>query len=100
MEGSTVIGSQRLADSDADLAPDLAAISTGVTDHGGAALVFHADHPYATGFLVRNADASTTTLDRDQALRLAGPAGTHRLTVAIMTPYGTLAAQPLHYVLR
>jgi hypothetical protein len=45
-------------------------------------------------------DFRTTTLDRDQPLALAGPAGNHRLTVAITTPYGTLAAQPLHYVLR
>jgi hypothetical protein len=100
MEGSMIIPSQRLADSDADLVPDLAAFSTGVTDHGGAALVFHADHPYAEGFVVTKADGTTTALDHDQPLPLAGPAGTHRLTVAATTPYGALAAQPLHYVIR
>jgi hypothetical protein len=31
---------------------------------------------------------------------LAGPAGDHRFTVAIKTPYSTLAPQPLHYVIR
>ena len=71
-----------------------------MTDHDGAALVFHADHPYAAGFVVTNADSSTTTLDCDQPLPLAGPTGNHCLTVAITTRYGTLAAQPLHYVLR
>ncbi len=100
MEVSRIIPSRRLADTDAGLAPDLAAFSTGVTDHGGAALVFHAEHPYATGFLVTKADGSTTALDLDRPLPLAGPAGTHRLTVAITTPYGTLAAQPLDYVIR
>jgi hypothetical protein len=38
VEGSSVLASLRLADSDADAAPDLAAISTGVADHDGAAL--------------------------------------------------------------
>jgi len=72
-----VIPSRRLADSSADLVPDLAAISTGVIDHQGPALVFGADHPYATGFQV-----------------------TDRQTVAVLTRYGTLAPQPLVYLVR
>ena len=52
MEGATVIASQRLTESLAGVAPDLAEISTGVADHGGPALMFSADHPYVTGFRV------------------------------------------------
>jgi hypothetical protein len=100
MEVSRVIGSQRLADTDADLAPDLAAIGTGVADHGGAAVVFHADHPYAAGFVVTDADGTATALDPGQPLPLAGAPGEHSLTVAIRTRYGLLAPQPLHYVIR
>jgi len=103
MEVSRVIRSQRLADTDADFVPDLAAISTGVTDQDGAAVVFHSEHPYAEGFVVTNADGTGTgaiNLDRERPLPLGGPGGTHRLTVATRTSYGTLTAHPLHYVVR
>ena len=55
MEGAAVIASQLLSESLAGVAPDLAEISTGVADHEGPALVFRADHPYATGFRVTDA---------------------------------------------
>jgi Transglutaminase-like superfamily len=100
MEVSRVIPSRRLADSHADLAPDLAAISTGVTDHQGPALVFGADHPYATGFQVTDADGKTGTLDPGQPFPLAREAGEHHRTVAVQTRYGTLTPQPLVYLVR
>jgi hypothetical protein len=57
LERTTVLESERLADTTADVAPDLAAISTGVTGDQGPALVFTSDHPYATGFQVTGASA-------------------------------------------
>jgi hypothetical protein len=82
------------------LAPDLAAIGTGVADHQGPALVFTTDHPYATGFLVTDAGGGTTTVPPAEPFPLAREAGEYRLTVAVTTRYGTLAPQPLHYVVR
>ena len=64
MEGAAAIASQRLTESLAGAAPDLAEISTGVADHQGPALVFHADHPYATGFQVTDASGQATGLYR------------------------------------
>ena len=98
MEGATVIASQRLTESLAGVAPDLAEISTGVADHGGPALMFSADHPYVTGFRVTGAGGQSTVLDPGEPLRLAGEVGAHELTVAVMTRYGSLAPQPLEYV--
>jgi hypothetical protein len=100
MEGATVIRSERLACSDADAAPDLAAISTGVTDQQGPALVFRADHPYVSGFAVTDPDGAVGFLAPGEALPLARGAGEHRLTVSVKTHYGTLAPQLLHYVAR
>jgi hypothetical protein len=102
MAGTTVLRSSRLADSDVDAAPDLAAISTRVTsDRGQPALLFGTDHPYATGFTATEgavADEKTETpLDLDQPLRLAGDPGEYRLTIATRTPYGALAPHHLHY---
>ena len=97
-EGTTVIASQRLIEATANVAPDLDAISTGVTDHQGPALMFGADHPYATGFQLMDADARTTSLDPGQPFRFAREAGEHNLTVAVKTRYGTLTPQPLVYV--
>ena len=98
MEGAAVIASQRLTESLAGVAPDLADISTGVADHEGPALMFRADHPYATGFRVTDAGGRATVLDPGQPLRLAGEEGAHELTVAVTTRYGTLMPQPLEYV--
>lgn len=98
MEGATVIASRRLTESLAGVAPDLAAISTGVADHEGPALVFNADHPYATGFLVTDAGGQATSLDPGQPLRFASEEGAHDLTVAVTTRYGALTPQPLEYV--
>ena len=98
MEGAAVIASQRLTESLAGVAPDLAEISTGVADHEGPALVFRADHPYATGFRVTDASGQATSLEGGQPLRLAGEEGAHELTVAVTTRYGTLTPQPLEYV--
>jgi hypothetical protein len=98
MDGAAVIASQRLTESLAGVAPDLAEVSTGVADHEGPALVFRADHPYATGFRVADASGRTTGLDPGQPFRLAGEEGAHELTVAVTTRYGTLAPQPLEYV--
>jgi transglutaminase-like putative cysteine protease len=98
MEGAGVIASQRLTESLAGVAPDLAEISTGVADDEGPALAFQADHPYATGFLVTNASDQATVLDPGQPFRLAGGEGAHELTVAATTRYGTLTPQPLEYV--
>ncbi len=98
MEDATVIGSQRLAESLAGVAPDLAEISTGVADHEGPALVFRADHPYATGFRVTDANGQATGLGPGQPLRLAGGEGAYELAVAVTTRYGTLTPQPLEYV--
>jgi len=57
-----------------------------------------ADHPYATGFRVTDASGQATVLDPGQPLRLGGEEGAHELTVAVTTRYGTLAPQPLEYV--
>ncbi len=98
MEGAAAIASQRLTESLAGVAPDLAEISTGVADHQGPALVFHADHPYATGFQVTDASGQATGLETGQPYRLGGKEGAHELTVAVRTRYGTLTPQPLEYV--
>jgi len=98
MEGAAVIASQRLTESLAGVAPDLAEISTGVAGHEGPALVFRADHPYATGFRVTDASGQAASLDPGQPLRLAGEEGAHELTVAVTTRYSTLTPQPLEYV--
>jgi hypothetical protein len=99
MAGGTVIRSSRLADSDVDAAPDLSAISTSVTNCDGPALLFHTDHPYATGFAVIDTAAKAeTSLAPGKPLRLAGEPGDHRLTVAVTTPYGSLNPRHLHYV--
>ncbi len=100
MEDARVFPCDRLADSDADVAPDLAAISTGVVDHGGVALIFDSDHPYATGFVVTGAGGEAATLAPRQPFALAKTPGEHMLSVATRTRYGTLAAQPLQYVVR
>ena len=98
MEGADVIASHRLSESLAGVAPDLAEISTGVADHQGPALVFRADHPYATGFRVTDASGQATGLAAGQPYRLGGKEGAHELTVAVTTRYGTLTPQPLEYV--
>jgi Transglutaminase-like superfamily len=101
LERTTVIESERLADTAADVAPDLAAISTGVADREGPALVFRTGHPYAFGFRVTDAGRGTTTdLPPGQPFPLAREAGEYRLTVAVTTRYGALTPQPLHYVVR
>jgi Transglutaminase-like superfamily len=100
MEKATVITSQRLADTTADVAPDLARISTGVADHHGAALVFSASHPYVSGFRVTDSTRRTTSVAADKPFNLSREAGEYRLTVAVVTPYGALAGQALHYVVR
>jgi Transglutaminase-like superfamily len=102
LAGTTVLRSNRLADSDVDAEPDLTAISTSVTACASApALRFRTEHPYATGFVVTEgsvADEKTeTALEPDQPLPLAGAPGEHRLTVATSTPYGTLTPHHLHY---
>ena len=99
--GGIVIRSSRLADSDMDVAPDLSAISTSVTDRGGAALVFHTDHPYSNGFVISDtATKETTQLGPGEPFSLAGEPGDQRLTVAVTTPYGSLSPRHLHYVIR
>lgn len=100
VEGSTVLPCDRLTDSFGDVAPDLAAISTGIVDDHGPALVFHASHPYATGFAVTGQDGERRELERDQPLRLAGAAGAHHFSVAARTRYADLRPQALHYVVR
>jgi Transglutaminase-like superfamily len=118
MAGNSVLRSTRLADSDVDATPDLAAISTSVTSgdtpsrasiasggtargQKGPALLFRTDHPYATGFTVTEGTVSEekteTFLELDQPLPLAGDPGERRLTIATTTPYGTLAPHHLHY---
>ena len=97
LERTSVIESQRLADSSDGIAPDLAAISTGVTGHQGPAVVFTTDHPYTTGFQVTDAERGATTVPAGQPFPLAREAGDYHLTVAAMTRYGTLTPQPLHY---
>jgi hypothetical protein len=99
--GGIIIASSRLADSDLDVAPDLSAISTSVTERGGAALMFHTDHPYANGFVITDtATKDTTKLGPGEAFSLAGQPGHQRLTVAVTTPYGSLSPRHLHYVVR
>ena len=101
MEINGVLRSSRLTDNDADVAPDLSAISTSVTDQDGPALVFHADHPYATGFMVTDTVTNAATaLGAAQPFPLAGEPGDRRLTVAVTTPYGTLSPRHLDYVIR
>jgi hypothetical protein len=123
MAGTSVLCRTRLADSDVDAAPDLAAIGTSVTSgdassrasvgtssrHKGPALLFRTDHPYATGFTVTEGavaeERTETFLELDQPLLLAnaddpgnpGGPGERRLTIATTTPYGTLAPHHLHY---
>jgi hypothetical protein len=98
-EDGMVIRSQRLAASDTDCSPDLAAIRTGVTDHEGPALTFHCDHPYATGFRIAGPDGEAASLDPGEPFPLDAPGG-HALTLSIQTPYGTLTGQPLRYIRR
>jgi hypothetical protein len=100
MEGSTVVRTERLVTSGEEGAPDLALISTGVTDDNGLALTFQSNHPYAVGFDIETADGEVTSLAADQPFRLAGKAGEYRLSIATRTPYSTLAAQPLEYRVR
>jgi len=100
MERKTVIESNRLTDAAADVAPDLAAISTGVADRGGPALVFTTDHPYASGFRVTDLKRGTTTVPPGETFPLAREAGEYRLTVAVTTRYCALTPQPLHYLVR
>ncbi len=100
LERASVLTFERLADTPADAAPDLAAISTGVADREGPALVFHTEHPYARGFGVSDAVRGTVTVQPGQPFPLAREAGEYRLTVAAMTRYGALTPQPLHYVVR
>ena len=97
---ATVIPCDRLADGFRDVAPDLAAVSTGIVDDHGPALVFHASHPYATGFAVTGQDGERRELERDQPLRLARAAGAHHFSVAARTRYADLRPQALHYVVR
>jgi hypothetical protein len=100
MEGLTVISSERLVASGDEGAPDLAMVSTGVTDDNGPALTFGSSHPYATGFEVVAADGRVTSLAARQPFQLASSAGEYRLAVATRTPYGTLAPQALEYLVR
>ena len=93
----TVLRSTRLADSDVDAAPDLAAISTSVTaSRNEPALLFRTEHPYAIGFTVV-AEETESVLEPEQPLPLTGDPGEHRLTVAARTPYGTLTPHHVHY---
>jgi hypothetical protein len=100
LEGTTVIESGRLADTADGFAPDLAAIGTGVTDQQGPALVFTADHPYATGFQVTDAERGAVTVPPTGPFPLAREAGEYHLTVSVTTRYGALTPQPLHYLVR
>ena len=95
---TAVIDSVLLADTTADVAPDLAAIRTGVADREGPALVFTTDHPYATGFQVTDAGGGATAIRPPKSFPLAREAGEYRLKVAVMTRYGTLTPKPLHYL--
>lgn len=94
---TAVIKSEQLADATADVAPDLAEIRTGVADREGPALIFTADHPYATGFQVTDAERGATAVKPAEPFPLARGAGEYRASVAVMTRYATLAPQPLHY---
>ena len=100
LERTRVIESELLADTTADVAPDLAEIRTGVADREGPALVFTTDHPYATGFQVTDAERGTTTVPPGESFPLAREAGEYRATVAVATRYGALTPQPLHYRVR
>ena len=100
LESTRVIECERLADTTADVAPDLAEIRTGVADHEGLALVFRTDHPYATGFQVTGAGRRAVTVPAGQPFPLAREAGEYRATVAVLTRYGALTPQPLHYRVR
>lgn len=99
-EGARVIECARLADSDADAAPDLAALSTGVIDKDGPALGFRADHPYAVGIEVAGPGGLVARLAMDEPLRLADEPGEYELTVAARTAYDVLTPQPLSYLVR
>jgi len=96
-DGTAVIESEQLADTAADVAPDLAAIRTGVADREGLAVVFRTDHPYARAFRISDAEGGATTVPPGEPFPLARRAGEYRATVAVMTQYGTLTPQPLHY---
>ena len=98
LERTRVIESVLLADTTADVAPDLAEIRTGVADHEGPALVFTTDHPYATGFQVTDAGGGATAIRPTKSFPLAREAGEYLLKVAVMTRYGTLTPKPLHYL--
>jgi Transglutaminase-like superfamily len=101
VEINRILRSSRLTNTDSDVAPDLSAISTSVTDQGGPALVFHADHPYATWFMMTDtATTAATALELAQPFPLTGEPGDRRLTVAMTTRYGTLGPRHLDYVIR
>ena len=100
LEGTTVIECDRLASSDVDAAPDLAALSTGIVSKDGPALRFRTDHPYPAGFEVAGPGRQVTQLRIDEPLPLAAEPGEHQLTVATRTAYATLSPQPLRYLVR
>jgi hypothetical protein len=100
MEGSTVIPCDRLAHGSRDVAPDLAAVSTGIVDDHGPALVFSASHPYAIGFAVTGQDGEHRELELDQPLPLSGSAGDRHLSVATRTRYADLRPHAVQYVVR
>ena len=99
-EGSRVISCDLLAAGDAGTTPDLAAVTTGVADKGGAALVFHPRHPFATGLEVTQPGGEPVRLAAGEPFRLSTTPGEYQLAVAVRTPYAMLARQPLHYVAR
>jgi transglutaminase superfamily protein len=107
MADGAVLRSVRLADTDVDATPDLAAISTSVCAdskqgrRGEPALLFRTDHPFATGFTVSEGataeERTETFMELDEPLSLAGEPGDHRLTIGVSTRYGTLTPHHLHY---
>ena len=101
LEQSRVITCERLADGDEDVAADLSAVSTGLTDDGGPALAFSTDHPYATGLEVTSTPGGPpVSLRQSQSLRLASEPGEYELSVAVRTPYCVLGQWPLRYLVR
>lgn len=96
----SVIRSSVLLNRDSEVAPDLSAISTGLTERGGPALTFSTMHPYATSITISEPGIEAArALAPERPFPLTGEPGDHRVTVAVTTRFGTLTPHHLHFVI-
>ena len=82
--------------------PDLANVAVGVSAIGGGTqLLLHTAHPYAVGFSVVASGFAPVTVPIDAPRwRFLGNAGENSAVIATVTPFGTLKAATVRYLLR